>query len=540
VRTRNRLEASRLLPSGASRLLSAILLCLVAASPLAADPRTPFDPNTYLDPIRDFFRATPPPAARDHLVAISSDSRTLTFRFEGANQLELSLAGGRVLIDGSQVGRYAVGGRLESSWQDLLADLARVPTPVAVLRAKVWAPAGLVGEELDAANEIRRRLAPLELATTAGLTPSAIPAAQAGGLTIDIRTFADLAQLEPQLWRASQLSGADLRITVPDGAAFSGHYSVGTGVDHAGHLLILHGDADVFGTVRGNVVTVDGDIVVHPGAMITGSVLAVGGRVRDVGGEIRGATLTLSDPETAVAIPLAPAFGPVETAARRGAGLAAAFVTLMLLGAGLVAFARPQVAVVADTVGHSFGRAFLAGLLGQILVIPTFGMILVGLALTVVGILLVPFAIAVYVLLAVVTIVGGFLAVSHAIGEVRARRRMAGGALGVSTSSYNYLAVGLLAGLSIWAVWILFGWVPVMGELVRLAAILVTWILATVGFGAALLSRLGLKDSFAGRFIAPEMLTDEYLWATPQFGVPAVTRPKKGEVPPSRTPPPMP
>ena len=76
--------------------------------------------------------------------------------------------------------------------------------------------------------------------------------------------------------------------------------------------------------------------------------------------------------------------------------------------------------------------------------------------------------------------------------------------------------------------------------LVGLAAILVTWILATVGFGAALLSRLGLKDSFAGRFIAPEMLTDEYLWATPQFGVPAVTRPKKGEVPPSRTPPPMP
>ncbi len=539
MRTPNyRLEPSRL--HGARRLLGAILFCLVAATPLAADPRTPFDPNTYLDPIRDFFRATPPPAARDHLVAISSDSRTLTFRFEGAEQLELSLAGGRVLIDGTQVGRYAAGGRLESSWQDLLADLARVPTPVAVLRARVWSPAGLVGEELAAATEIRRRLTGLDVASTSGVAPSAIPAAQAGGLTIDIRTFAALDALEPQLWRASQLSGADLRLTIPDGAAFSGHYSVGTGVDHAGHLLILHGDADVFGTVRGNVVTVDGDIVVHPGAMITGSVLAVGGRVRDVGGEIRGATQTLSDPETAVAMPLSPAFGPIETAARRTAGLAAAFVTLMLLGAGLVAFARQQVAVVADTVGHSFGRAFLAGILGQILVVPTFGMIIVGLALTVVGILLVPFAIAVYALIAVVTIVGGFLAVSHAIGEVRARRRMAVGALGVSTSSYSYLAIGLVAGLAIWAVWVAFGWVPVMGELVRLAAILVTWILATVGFGAALLSRLGLKDSFAGRFIAPEMLTDEYLWATPQFGVPAVTRPKKGEVPPSRTPPPMP
>src|SRR5262249_54807153 len=160
------------------------------------------------------------------------------------------------------------------------------------------------------------------------------------------------------------------------------------------------------------------------------------------------------------------------------------------------------------TVSFSFGRAFLAGLLGQILVIPTFGMILVGLALTVVGILLVPFAIAVYALLAVVTLLGGFLAVTHAIGEVRARRRMATGATRVAANGYAYIATGLLAAALLWVVWIGFGWVPVAGWLIELAAILVTWILATVGFGAALLSRLGLKDAFTGRFIAPEMLTD--------------------------------
>lgn len=521
----------------------ALLLAIATAAPLAAGPRSRPGPDGLggiLGPLKSLFGDAAAPVARDHTVTISSDSRTLMFRFEGDAKLELALTGGRVLVDGTQVGRYAPGGALEGAWQDLLADLARVPTPLAVLRARAWAPAGLTGDEAAAAIELRRRLTAIQVQTGAASAPRPIPGAAAGGVVVDISTFDDLAHLEPLLWRASQLSGNDLRITVPDGHAFAGHYSVGTGDDLEGHLLVLHGDADVFGTVRGNVVTVGGDVVVHSGASVTGSVLAVGGRVRDEGGDIHGSSLTLSDPQTAVVAPLGEASTPLGTAARRGAGLAGVLLTLLVLGAGLVAFARPQLQVVADTVSYSFGRAFLAGLLGQILVIPTFGMILVGLALTVVGILLVPFAVAVYGLLAVVTLLGGFLAVTHAIGEVRARRRMASGATGIVTNGYAYIGTGLVAAALLWIVWIGFGWVPVAGWLIELAAILATWVLATVGFGAALLSRLGLKDAFTGRFIAPEMLTDEYLWATPQFGVPAVQRPKKTPVPPGRTPPPTP
>lgn len=523
--------------------LGACLLIAATASPLAAATRDPVGPGTLaeiLRPIRDFFAAAPIPAATDHIVTISSDSRVLTFKLTGEAKVELALTGGRVLIDGRQVGRYAPGGALEGVWQDLLADLARVPTPLAVRRARVWAPVGLTGDEGTALNELRRALAGITVSPESTPTPQAIPAAASGGLTIDLRSFDDLGHLEPLLWRASQLTGPDLRLTVPDGHAYEGHFGVGTGEELEGHLLVLHGDADIFGTVRGNVVSVDGDVVVHPGAAITGSVLAVGGRVRDEGGEVRGAMLTLSDPEAANTVPIAPASGAWSTAARRGAGLAGVFVSLALMGVGLVAFAKPQIEVVADTVTHSFGRAFLAGLLGQILVVPTFGMIVVGLALTVVGILLVPFAVAVYVLLAVVTLLGGYLAVAHAMGESRARRKLAGGAIGVSTTGYAYLTYGLIASLVLWVVWIAFGWVPVAGWLIEVAALLVTWVLATVGFGAAILSRLGLRDAFAGRFVSPEMLTDEYLWATPQFGVPAISRPKKGEVPPSRTPPPMP
>ena len=55
--------------------------------------------------------------------------------------------------------------------------------------------------------------------------------------------------------------------------------------------------------------------------------------------------------------------------------------------------------------------------------------------------------------------------------------------------------------------------------------------MGSTGFGAALLSRAGIRENFAGRLIPPEALTDEYLWATPQFGVPAARRPGGGRTP---------
>ncbi|MGH7527060.1 MAG: hypothetical protein ACREMX_10185, partial [Gemmatimonadales bacterium] len=213
------------------------------------------------------------------------------------------------------------------------------------------------------------------------------------------------------------------------------------------------------------------------------------------------------------------------TVFRRAAGVMGVFLTLGALGFGLVMFGRPNLEVVSDTVSHSFGRAFVTGLLGQIMLLPTFGMLVVGLVLSVAGILLLPFAVVVYCLLVVVGALGGYLAVAHAMGETYIRRRMAMGEAIGSPNSYRYLLLGLGALASLWLAWALFGWVPVAGNLVRGAAFLVTWLLATAGFGAALLSRAGVRENFAGRLLPPEALTDEYLWATPQFGVPAARRP---------------
>ena len=355
----------------------------------------------------------------------------------------------------------------------------------------------------------------------------AIPPAAEGTPPVDLSDLSNPVEIENRLKTALAPKDGAMRVTVPSGTARRGSFIVGSAEALEGDLLVVQGDADVYGRLNGNLVTVEGDVIVHPGALVSGDILALGGEVRDMGGEIGGESRALrSSTVFAPAAAVAEAeVGALTVVGRRLAGVLGVFLTLAALGFGLVMFGRPNLEVVSDTVSHSFGRAFVTGLLGQILVIPTFGMLIVGLILSVAGILLLPFAVAVYGLLVVVAALGGFLAVAHAMGETYVRRRMAMGVVIGSPNSYRYLVVGLGALAVLWLAWSMFGWVPVAGTLIGVAAFLVTWLLATAGFGAALLSRAGIRENFAGRLIPPEALTDEYLWATPQFGVPAGRRP---------------
>jgi hypothetical protein len=358
--------------------------------------------------------------------------------------------------------------------------------------------------------------------------PQAIPPGAKDDPQVALDDLSKPTAIESRLREALRRQDGGVRVTVTNGAARMGDFSIGSNETVPGHLLVVQGTADIYGKLLGNLVAVDGDVVIHPGGVVSGDILTLGGEVRDEGGEIGGEVRTFRTSSVlSTPLPVQGAETPtaIETVFRRMAGVVGVFLTLGALGFGLVMFGRPNLEVVSDTVSHSFGRAFATGLLGQLLLLPTFGMLVVGLILSVVGIVLLPFAVVVYALLVIVGAVGGYLAVAHAMGETYTRRRLALGAMIGSPNSYRYLLVGLGALAAFWAAWSVFGWVPVAGDLIRGAAILVTWLLATAGFGAALLSRAGIRENFAGRLLPPEALTDEYLWATPQYGVTAAKRP---------------
>jgi hypothetical protein len=354
--------------------------------------------------------------------------------------------------------------------------------------------------------------------------PIAIPAAGANGPVIDLSNLSRPLDIELQLGQLSRLADTAMRVSIPGGTARLGSFSVGSEQSLAGHLLVLRGDADIYGRLDGNLVTYDGDIVLHPGAIVAGDVLAVHGRVQNSGGEIQGESRILAAaPVTAG--PAAPPRSALSLTFSRLVGVIGVFLALACLGWALSVFAQQHLQIVSDTTSHNFGRAFVTGLIGQILLLPTFGMLVVGLVLSVAGILLLPFAVIVYALLVIVGVVGGFIAMAHAMGETWTRRRQAAGVMLGNPGSSRFVMLGLAVTAALWLAWALVGWVPVAGSVVRGAAVLLTWLLATAGLGAAMLSRAGVKENFAGRIIPPEALTDEYLWATPRFGVPAARRP---------------
>jgi hypothetical protein len=357
--------------------------------------------------------------------------------------------------------------------------------------------------------------------------PQAIAPAPPGGASVELGDLSQPEAIERKLRSAVPAPRPNIQLTVPNGQARLGDFSIGSAETVTGHLLVVDGDANVYGRLLGNLVTMDGDVVMHPGGAVSGDILALHGDVKGQGGEIGGEVRTLNA-ATKQPPPAETAGSTLAMVARNVAGVLGVFFTLLALGFGVVTFARPSLEVVSDTVSHSFGRSFVTGLIGQILVLPTFGMLVVGLVLSVAGILLLPFAVVVYVLLVILGVVGGYLAVAHAIGETYIRRRLARGTAVGSPNSYGYLLAGLIGMFALWAGWSVFSWVPVAGDLMRAAAVLLTWLLGTAGFGAALLSRAGARQNFAGRLIPPEALTDEYLWATPQVGVPAVRRPESG------------
>jgi hypothetical protein len=384
----------------------------------------------------------------------------------------------------------------------------------------------------DLLREVWERLPFVTGDTVPRPAPRVLPAGE-GAIEFRLDDIAHPITLERRIRDLAARDGAERRAVVPGGQAREGDFTIGSDQAVAGHVLVLDGDVDVHGRLDGNLVAYRGDVVVHPGAVVTGDVLALGGEVRALG-EIAGATRTLSAPLAAEGPAVAPRTA-ASRIARALAGVAGVFLTLLLVGAGLALFARGPLETVSDTVSHSFARSFVVGLLGQVLLLPTFGMLVVGLILTVAGILLLPFVVVVFAALLLASVVGGAIAVAHAMGETLARRQMARG-VAVSPNALRYVATGLGAIALLWVVWAVFGWVPVAGSMMQGAAIIVTWLLASIGFGAALLSRGGLREQFAGRVVPPEMLTDEYLWATPRFGVPAARRPDPGTTPRSGSP----
>jgi hypothetical protein len=351
---------------------------------------------------------------------------------------------------------------------------------------------------------VRLRLALLAVLFPA--VPGSLPAQDAVRAEI-VRDLERLARVE----RITDLPPADSVTlgprTVPAGTTVRGS-------------VVARGPVVVAGRVEGSVVSLAGDVTVARGGAVTGDALAVGGRV-SAEGEVDGEMRSMSSlPARVTAAAAVDGRTPVQRTYESMKIVAGTFGVLLVIAIGVLLFAGPNLDEVVATLERRFGRAFWVGLLGQLLILPVLVVLVVALAVSIIGILLIPFAIVAYAIGVAGILTLGFLAVARMIGgavwsssrDSTARARDLAG-----------LAVGIALFFALWMVAAALTWAPLAAMIVRAAALAATWAAITLGLGSAILSRAGTHRRIAAGTRPVELAS--WQTPTPLTGVVAARRP---------------
>ena len=310
--------------------------------------------------------------------------------------------------------------------------------------------------------------------------------------------------------------------TLPGVEAFtSGNRTIPRDSVVNGAVGVVDGSLDVFGTIKGATMVVDGNLRIHPGATINGDAITVRGRIINQGGIVTGETRSLGTFATGTEREPSP---PRTTmwALKLTLGW---FAVLVIIGVGVMIFAEANLDGVVLALERGFARSFGIGLLGQFAALPVLALLCIALALTVLGLLLIPFAIVAYTIAVAGLVTLGFLAVARLTGLPLVGPKE----LAPRGVNLRAMFIGLIGYFALWALAAAFTWQPVAGAVLRMIALTVTWVAATAGLGATLLSRAGTQRP--GGRKARGQVADDYSWQTPTpvTGVPAGARRSRKE-----------
>lgn len=232
-----------------------------------------------------------------------------------------------------------------------------------------------------------------------------------GSDTVVVQEVGDVA---PALER---LRGNPLVPQLPSEADVTrGHLTIASGETRQGSVVVFEGTLIVRGRIVGDAIAIGGNVVLASGGEVTGDAIAVEGSVRRDGGVLGGESRSLAGVLTTVESPL-PGERRMSPVSRMGLAFSWMGV-LLVIGIGVLVFAQPYLESVVDTLETKFWRSFAVGIAGAFAAIPVLALILITLAVTIIGILLIPFAIVAYVLALAGLLTLGFVAVARLTGGV--------------------------------------------------------------------------------------------------------------------------
>jgi hypothetical protein len=258
-------------------------------------------------------------------------------------------------------------------------------------------------------------------------------------------------------------------------------------------IVVVGGDVTIDGHADDDVVVIGGTLRLGPKAVVGGDVVTVGGdAVIDPAATVRGkvdtAAVTMPNSDWDFGIPMWNWRGWWPFAALSATMLRLSVVLVISLFLTVVAPGWVR------SMGVRASSVLSSGLLGavaEILFVPALIAVVIGLAISIVGIPLIgaiPFALA----LGALAWTGGFAAVAASLGA-----RLRGSTIERSSSLVTDLLIGfiVISGLTIVAhvVSVGPGWMTPFGWMTRAAGMAVEYVAWTIGLGAAL----------SGRFVRP-------------------------------------
>ncbi len=304
--------------------------------------------------------------------------------------------------------------------------------------------------------------------------------------------------IEPPAASAPEPTARRPRRSVGDRVRIFGDVVVEANEEVTGEVVAVLGSVRIDGEVGNQVVAVLGTVDLGPKAIVHGDVVSVGRRVRrSEGAQVRGGVteVAFADPDVHFDFPWfgiggwrpwwVGGFGAFPRLL--GSGFRALLLVLLTWLALVVA--RAQVERSAERVSDNPIKATLVGLAAEIVIGPVLILTAIVLAITIIGIpllLLLPFAVLVLLLLALV----GFSGTAYAVGQWTRRRFGLGG-----QAAYLDVALGvfvILLPVLLGRIVALAGWpaTPVAFLLIAcgLAVECIAW---ASGFGAVLTNAFG-------------------------------------------------
>ena len=262
----------------------------------------------------------------------------------------------------------------------------------------------------------------------------------------------------------------------------TGDMIVPAGTTTSGSVMVIRGNLDVYGNVNGAATAILGDVIVHDGGRVRGGAVALMGHVRNEGGSILGVIKDVGPTHSRSTVSFG---GRPRTTIGSLVSAVIWLVVLLLIGTFVLFFMRDYFKRTVEVITNETGRSLFTGVLAGLATVPAVVALCIAMAITIIGIFLIPIGVAAFMIAVSGIAILGFLAVAHVAGIAISRKSASETPGG---EELQYLFTGILAFGALWIIAAAFTWFPILGSLLRVLAFSVTFVAVATGFGAVILS----------------------------------------------------